>query len=91
MGALLVGCLAASGGAMIGLWIGATLTCGRSQDLEIAYRRLRSAVERLLEEHESLSGRVNLSSEMQEELYDAVAEADMLAFGELPPRQRRAA
>jgi|GEM_PF-2911902 len=91
MGALFVGCLAASGGAMVGLWLGATLTCGRSQDLELAYRRLRSAVERLIEEHEAPSGHAVLSQEMHEHLCHSMDEADSLAFAELPQRRAKAA
>jgi hypothetical protein len=91
MSALIVGCLAASGGAMIGLWIGATLTCGRAQDLEMAYRRLRSAVDRLLDEHEALSGHAVLSDDMADHLGEALQEADLLAFPELVPRRAKAA
>lgn len=90
MSALIVGCLAASAGAMIGLLVGALLACGRSQDMEIAYRRLRCALEQLLEECDASPHAVRMPSELAESLREAMQEADSLAYPECASQSRAA-
>lgn len=87
MSAVLVGLCAASVGATIGLVIGGLLACGRGQDLEIAYRRLRVEVLHLLESHASSNGDVMIPAEQWQALSEALADADLLVFPEAPPRR----
>ncbi len=89
MSAVLVGICAASVGATIGLVIGGLLACGRSQDLEIAYRRLRVEVLHLLESHATAHGDILLPAEQLAALSEALSDADLLVFPECLPRNHR--
>jgi hypothetical protein len=51
MSALIFGFCAASGGATLGLFLGAIFACGKLRDMELAYGRLADDVRHFVQSH----------------------------------------